>query len=100
MNQAQALQALGFYRQAQDQFTAANQTLQNQPASSLKAIGLRSLGAVLRVTGNLEESRRVLQQSLAVAQAIGDTQEMGKILLEPSGVQVVVRATRIVKYLC
>ncbi|GAB4366040.1 MAG: hypothetical protein Kow00121_03070 [Elainellaceae cyanobacterium] len=81
INQAQALQSLGFYRQAQDQLTAANQTLQNQPDSSLKAIGLRSLGTVLRISGNLEASRQVLQQSLAVAEAIGDAEEMGEILL-------------------
>lgn len=79
INQAQALQSLGFYRQAQAQLTTANQTLQDQPDSLLKAIGLRSLGTVLRVTGHLEESRRVLQQSLTVAEAIGDTREMGEV---------------------
>jgi CHAT domain-containing protein/uncharacterized protein HemY len=80
INQAQALQSLGFYRQAQTQLTTANATLQDQPDSPIKAIGLRSLGTVLRVTGNLEESHRILQQSLTVAQAIEDTQEMGEVL--------------------
>lgn len=81
MNQAQALQALGLYPQAQKQLTAITQVLQQQPDSVLKAIGLRSLGNVLRITGNLAESRQVLQQSLAVATAIANSQEMGEALL-------------------
>lgn len=81
INQAQALQAIGLYPQAQKQLTAATQTLQKQPDSALKAIGLRSLGNVLRVTGNLEASREVLQQSLAVATAIDNLQEKGEALL-------------------
>ena len=81
INQAQALQALGLYPQAQKQLTAATQSLQKQPDSALKAIGLRSLGNVLRVTGNLAESRQVLQQSLAVATAIANPQETGEALL-------------------
>ncbi|MBI4780708.1 MAG: CHAT domain-containing protein [Oscillatoriophycideae cyanobacterium NC_groundwater_1537_Pr4_S-0.65um_50_18] len=81
INQAQALQTLGLYPQAQKQLTAATQTLQNQPDSALKAIGLRSLGNVLRTTGNLAESRQVLQQSLAVAEAISNSQEVGEAQL-------------------
>jgi CHAT domain-containing protein len=81
INQAQALQALGLYPQAQKQLTAVAQTLQNQPDSAMKAIGLRSLGNVLRVTGNLTASRQILQQSLAVATAIANPQEVGEALL-------------------
>ena len=81
INQAQALQTLGLYPQAQKQLTEATQTLQKQPDSALKAIGLRSLGNVLRVTGNLDASRQVLQQSLAVATAIANRQEKGEALL-------------------
>lgn len=81
INQAQALQTLGLYPQAQQQITVATQTLQNQPDSALKAIGLRSLGNVLRATGNLAESRQVLQQSLEVATAIDNPENMGEALL-------------------
>jgi CHAT domain-containing protein len=81
INQAQALQTLGLYSQAQQQLALSTQTLQNQPDSALKAIGLRSLGNVLRTTGNLAESRQVLQQSLAVATAINSPQEVGEALL-------------------
>jgi CHAT domain-containing protein len=67
INSAQALQTLGNYRQAQKILTEINQNLQNQPNSTLKATGLRSLGNVLRVVGNLEQSRKILQQSLEVS---------------------------------
>lgn len=79
INTAQALQALGLYRQAQKTLTQVNQTLQKQPDSALKAIGLRSLGNVFRVVGNLQASRQLLEQSLNVAkrsqspEAISDT---------------------------
>jgi CHAT domain-containing protein len=81
INQAQALQALGLYLQAQKQLTAATQILQQQPDSALKAIGLRSLGNALRMTGNFAEAHQVLQQSLAVATAIANPQAMGEALL-------------------
>lgn len=81
LNQAQALQTQGLYSQAQKQLTAVTQILQQQPDSALKATGLRSLGNILRATGNLAESRRVLQQSLVVATAISNPQEIGESLL-------------------
>ncbi|MFN6568290.1 CHAT domain-containing protein [Dendronalium sp. ChiSLP03b] len=67
INSAQAWQTLGNYRQAQKTLIEINQNLQNQPDSTLKATGLRSLGNVLRVVGDLEQSRKILQQSLEVA---------------------------------
>lgn len=67
INSAQALQTLGHYRQAQKTLTEINQTLQNQPDSTLKATGLRSLGNVLRFVGDLKQSRHILQQSLEMA---------------------------------
>jgi CHAT domain-containing protein len=93
INQAQALQMLGLYSQAQAQLTAATQILQNQPDSALKAIGLRSLGNVLRATGNLAESRQVLQQSLEVATAINNSQEVGEALLSLGSTAVVQQDT-------
>jgi len=67
INSAQALQALGLYRQAQKTLTESTQILQKEPDSALKATGLRSLGNVLRIVGDLEKSRQLLQQSLSVA---------------------------------
>ncbi len=67
INSAQALQTLGHYRQAEKTLTKVQQSLQKQPNSELKALGLRSLGNVFRVVGNLKASRQVLEESLNVA---------------------------------
>jgi CHAT domain-containing protein len=69
INQATALQVLGLYRQAQKTLNLVTQSLQAQPNTALKAEALRSLGNVFRVVGELEKSRQVLEQSLAVAKA-------------------------------
>jgi tetratricopeptide (TPR) repeat protein len=62
LNQAQAQQALGMYLQARKTLKELEQTLLNQPDQELKITGLRSLGNVLRLVGDLNDSRRVLQQ--------------------------------------
>lgn len=81
INQAQALQNLGFYRRANKTLTQLEQTLQNQPDSLLKATGLRSLGNALGVVGDLERSRRILQESLTLAQKLKSPQEISAALL-------------------
>ncbi|PSB61466.1 hypothetical protein C7B79_21885 [Chroococcidiopsis cubana CCALA 043] len=77
INQAQALQALGHYRQAQEILSELNETLQNQPDSALKATGLRSLGNVLRVVGEFNNSRQVLEQSLEITQRMSKVDARG-----------------------
>ncbi len=74
INQAQALRAMGLYLQANKTLDKLEQTLSNQPDPLLKATGLRSLGNIFRVVGNLSESRRVLQKSLEVAQTLQSPQ--------------------------
>lgn len=81
INQAQALQSLGFYHQAQEQLREIEQTLQSQPDSVLKVTGLRSLGNVLRVMGDLEGAQQVLRQGFAIAESISDSQAMSDTLL-------------------
>lgn len=68
INQAQAMQALGLYRQAEKTLTQVKDTLQNQP-DSIKVMGLRSLGNTLRVIGDLDQSRKALQESLSIARS-------------------------------
>jgi CHAT domain-containing protein/tetratricopeptide (TPR) repeat protein len=70
INQAQAMQTLGLYRRATTTLEQVNQTLQAQPDSLIKAAGLRSLGVALQVVGDLQQSQKVLEQSLAIAQRI------------------------------
>jgi CHAT domain-containing protein len=73
INQAQALQTLGLYRRAKSSLEQANQKLQSQPNSLLKATGLRSLGVALQVVGELRESQKILEQSLAIIQQLQAT---------------------------
>jgi CHAT domain-containing protein len=72
INQARALQAEGLYRRATTLLTQVEQSLQNQPDLRLKMTGLRNLGKMLRLVGNLAQSRTVLQQSLAIAEKLRD----------------------------
>ena len=81
INQAQALQVMGFYRRALTLLTELSQTLQSQPDSVAKAVDLRSLGEALQFTGDLEESRQVLQTSLALAERLQLPQEISATLL-------------------
>jgi CHAT domain-containing protein len=81
INQAQALQSLGLYRQANKTLTEVEQSLENQPDTAIKVTGLRSLGNALRVVGNLEKSRQVLQQSLTLAQQLNSPSDISAVFL-------------------
>ena len=70
INSAQALQALGLYLQANKILNEVQQTLTRLPDSLIVATGLRSLGNVRRVVGDLNVSRLVLGKSLAVAKRV------------------------------
>jgi CHAT domain-containing protein len=77
INQAQALKSLGYYRRALTTLTEVNQTLQKQPDSLIKTAGLRSLGSAFLLVGDLEQSQKVLQQSLALAQKLQSAHDIG-----------------------
>ncbi|MBW4424324.1 MAG: CHAT domain-containing protein [Nostoc desertorum CM1-VF14] len=81
INQAQALQTLGFYRQAEKTLRESTQILQSQPNSPVKVAALHSLGNVVQVTGDLETSRQILQQSLEIASSLQDHEAIADILL-------------------
>ncbi|MBI4782401.1 MAG: CHAT domain-containing protein [Oscillatoriophycideae cyanobacterium NC_groundwater_1537_Pr4_S-0.65um_50_18] len=81
INQAQALQVLGFYRRALTLLTKLSQSLQSQPDSLTKGVELRSLGEALQFTGDLEQSRQVLQASLALSIRLQLPQEISASLL-------------------
>ena len=83
INQAEAMQSLGFYPLAcktllasldlednQCKLPKENQTLFKQPLSPVKAKALFSLADVLRVIGNLKESQAILEQTLQLETAI------------------------------
>ncbi len=69
INQAQALQSLGFYRRSKQQLEVLTQKLGAMPDSEIKVSGLRSLGLALQMIGD-DKSQQVLEQSLAIAKKI------------------------------
>ncbi len=81
INQAQALRELGFYRQALEQLTGVMATMANQPPSPLKAITLRRLGEILRLSGQLTDAQTALTQSLAIARVYDLPIEVSATLL-------------------
>ena len=81
INQAQAMQALGLFLKAQKTLILVRESLNKQPNSILKSIGLRSLGDVFRIIGNVDESKQVLLQSLNVASSIKANQEISETLV-------------------
>lgn len=94
INQAQALQNMGLYPRACKTLLEALginnqdckisdqqlQTLKDQPDSLTKAIGLRSLGDILQLVGDLKQSEEVLRQSLDVAQRLQSPPEISAAL--------------------
>ncbi len=66
INQAQALQSLGFYRQALLNLQEVNTTLQQQPDSALKVQGLLGLGNSLRALGIREQKTTIASQGITL----------------------------------
>ncbi len=79
INQAQALQSLGFYRRSKQQLEILTQKLAAMPDTSVKVSGLRSLGLALHAQGD-SKSQQVLEQSLATANKIAAKTELSSIL--------------------
>ena len=81
INQAQAMQALGLYRRANKILEKVEKTLEAQPDNLLKVASLRTLGDLRRQVGSLQESVKLLQRSLAVAERLGDRVQQSAILI-------------------
>ncbi|HEY9617118.1 MAG TPA: CHAT domain-containing protein [Microcoleaceae cyanobacterium] len=81
INQAQAQQALGLFVRARQTLDDVEQSLQKQPDSQLKVLGLRSLGNILLLIGNKADAQRVLQQSLQLTQQLKFSQEISATLI-------------------
>ena len=76
LNQAQALQAMGKYRQTKSLLEKLVTQLQKQPDTLLKAQGLRSLGIALQTIGDPIQSKAILESSLAIAQQLASPQDI------------------------
>ncbi|MDY6937658.1 MAG: CHAT domain-containing protein [Cyanobacteriota bacterium] len=76
IDRAQALQTLGQYLRAKDLLEQVNATLASEPDSQLKAHGLRSLGTTLGAIGDLDRAQKILEQSLAISEALQEMPEV------------------------
>jgi CHAT domain-containing protein len=81
INQAQALQELGFYRQATQILEPLVTTFATQPNNLIKVVGWRTFGNISRLTGNFDRAESVLQQSLIAAQKLSSPSEISATLL-------------------
>lgn len=81
INQAQALQSLGFYQRSKQHLTKIAEQLNDLSDSELKVTGLRSLGTALQILGDLSASREVLFQSVEIAERIQATNELSATYL-------------------
>jgi CHAT domain-containing protein len=79
INQAHALQSLGFYRRSRQQLEELAQKMAAIPDSEVKVSGLRSLGLALHAIGD-GKSQQVLQQSLDIANKIQAKTQLSSIL--------------------
>jgi CHAT domain-containing protein len=66
INQAQAFQSLGFYRQALLTLQEVNTSIQKQPDTDLKLRGLMSLGNSLRALRLLEQKKTTATQGITL----------------------------------
>ena len=76
LNQAQALQSLGYFRRGQDLLDAIAQQLQQMPDSPFKLASLNSLGAGLTRGGNLDLAQATLLKSLELANQLKATEQI------------------------
>ncbi|WP_334851363.1 CHAT domain-containing protein [Nostoc sp.] len=81
VNQAQAMQTLGNYLQADKTLTSVREILQKQPDSPVKATGLYNLGNVRRSLGYLNDSCTILEESYSVAIRVKDAIAQSNALL-------------------
>ncbi len=82
INQAQAMQSLGLFIRARNTLTQVKSRLEQQPDSFLVATGLCNLGDVLRVIGDKNQSREILEQSLALVKRLGKTTNQNEITIQ------------------
>jgi CHAT domain-containing protein len=81
INQARALQVLGYFLRANNILKKVAVSLSLQPDSQLKLSGLLHLGNNLRILGEYSRARESLQQSLEIAQKLDFPAEAQIVLL-------------------
>lgn len=78
LNQAEALQSLGFYQRAIALLTQLQATVTDQPDSLQQVERLTRLGNALRVAGDLPRSISVIEEVLAMAERLQDAEAIAQ----------------------
>ncbi len=80
LNQAQALQASGYYRRSVKVLEQLETSLPDLPDSTAKAVGFRSLGNALLLLGDTERAKTALETSLAIGKSLKSTPDISSAL--------------------
>ncbi|MBW4605308.1 MAG: CHAT domain-containing protein [Calothrix sp. FI2-JRJ7] len=97
INQSIAQQALGMYRQARANLEEISPRLKKQPDSLIKATALRSLGDVLQLTGDLDNSTKMLQQSRDIATKLQSPSHISAALISLGNTQLALGKREVVQ---
>lgn len=92
INQLQAMQSLGLYRQAGRALAELEAQIEALPDSLIKVKGLLNLGDLLRLRGELERSQSSLTAALALAQDLGLSDDLSQIYLSLGNTERVLAA--------
>lgn len=87
INQAQAQQSLGLYLRARKTLADVAAALETQTDPQIQAIGLRSLGTILRSIGDLEASQAALEKAGAIARQANLPEDSASSLLSLGNTQ-------------
>lgn len=74
LNQAKALQTLGYYQQSQLLLEQSMELLHTLADPAVKATGLQLMGTAAQAVGDLERSQTLLTESLAITKELTTTQ--------------------------
>jgi CHAT domain-containing protein len=86
VNQAQALQSLGFYQQAIALLQTLQEDLKDAPDSLEKAAALRSLGEAQRVAGSIRDAKESLDKSLEIVNGLNNAEAIAQTYLSRGNV--------------
>lgn len=81
INQLQAMQSLGLYRQASRMLTDLEAQIEAMPDSQIKVKGLLNFGNLLRLRGELERSQSALSTGLKLAQDLELSEDVSQLYL-------------------
>jgi CHAT domain-containing protein len=87
INQTNAFKQLGFYRRGYKNWQENEELLFKQPDSAIKAAGLRSYSDILRLIGQIDRAKQLVEDSLIIATKLDSPLEKVRTLLALGRIQ-------------